>query len=229
MKSQYRTLVAFIALLLAVSLACNGGSTPTAAPIPTTPPTAIPIPTKVISVPPTSAPQQIDTPVPAGPSGSSSDLYTFTDQNNLLAFDLPGDWTYEHVELGDQVYSDADAYSDAFSSPDGSAMIESLVIFSNTTIDNSVSAGAALDLLHRFYSNTGQVGDIRISSDQIMQDGSERFEWKSKGGGYSGRTYFETRGNNRKTWLMFTAWWDDDTDQDTLDVIDNAIGSYYIP
>ncbi len=228
MKSQYRTLVAFIALLLAVSLACNGGSTPTAAPIPTTPPTAIPIPipTKVISVPPTSAPQQIDTPVPAG---NSSDLLTFTDQNNLLAFDLPGDWTYEHVELGDQVYSDADAYSDAFSSPDGSAMIESLVIFSNTTIDNSVSAGAALDLLHRFYSNTGQVGDIRISSDQIMQDGSERFEWKSKGGGYSGRTYFETRGANKKTWLMFTAWWDDDTDQDTLDIIDNAIGSYYIP
>ena len=83
MKSQYRTLVAFIALLLAVSLACNGGSTPTAAPIPTTPPTAIPIPTKVISVPPTSAPQQIDTPVPAG---NSSDLLTFTDQNNLLAF-----------------------------------------------------------------------------------------------------------------------------------------------
>ena len=229
MKSQYRTLFAFIALLLAVSLACNGGSTPTAAPIPTTPPTAIPIPTKVISIPPTSAPQQIDTPVPSGNTGNSSDLYTFTDQNSLLAFDLPGDWTVEHVELGDQVYSDADSYSDTFSSPNGSAIIESLVIFSETSIDNSVSAGAALDLLHRFYSNTGKVGDIRISSDQIMQDGSERFEWKSKGGGYSGRTYFEIRGANRKTWLMFTAWWDDDTDQETLDIIDNAIGSYYIP
>jgi hypothetical protein len=227
MRSQYRMLFAFIALLLAVSLACNGGSTPTAAPIPTTPPTAIPIPTKaIIAVPPTSQAQPINTPAQ---SGSSSDLLTFTDQNKLLAFDLPGDWTYEHVELGDKVYSDADAYSDTFASANGSAKMESLVIFSQTSLDNSMSAGAALDLLHRFYSSTGKVGDIRISSDQIMQDGSERFEWKSKGGGYSGRTYFEIRGNNRKTWLMLTAWWDDNTDQATLDIIDNAIGSYNIP
>lgn len=163
------------------------------------------------------------------PSSASGDLTTFTDQNNLLAFDLPGDWTYEHVELGNQVYSDADAYSDTFASPDESAKMESLVIFASTTVTNSVSAGVALDLLHRYYSATGKVGDIRISSDQIMQDGSERFKWTSKSGGYSGLTYFELRGSNKKTWLMLTAWWSDGADQATLDVINNAISSYYVP
>ncbi len=44
MKSQYRKLFAFVALLVAVSLACMGGTQPTSAPVPTNPP------------PPTSAP-----------------------------------------------------------------------------------------------------------------------------------------------------------------------------
>lgn len=223
MRSQYRTLFAFVTLLLAVSLACNGGATPT----PTTVPTAVVIPTKEsISIPPTSAPQQINTPVPSSGNNSGG---TFVDQNNLLAFEMPGDWTLEHIELGDQVYTDANAYSDTFTSPNESAKMESLVIFAETAVDNSVSAGAALDLLHRYYSTTGKVGDIRISSDQIMQDGSERFEWSSKGGDYSGVSFFEVRGSNRKTWLMLTAWWDNDVDQATLDVIDNAIATYTIP
>jgi hypothetical protein len=188
---------------------------------PSTPSTNAPIATSA-SAPTANAPQP-------STNGSSSGLVTFVDQNNLLSFDLPGDWTYEHNELGDKVYSDANAYSDTFTSPDEIAKMESLVIFANETVNNSVSAGAALDLLHRYYSATGKVGDIRISSDQIMQDGSERFEWTSKSGGYSGVSYFELRGNNKKTWLMLTAWWDDDSDQATLDVINNAIASYAIP
>lgn len=44
MKSQFRMLFAFVALLMAVSLACSGGAQPTSAPVPTNPP------------PPTSAP-----------------------------------------------------------------------------------------------------------------------------------------------------------------------------
>ncbi|MDO8754954.1 MAG: hypothetical protein Q7J80_13740 [Anaerolineales bacterium] len=216
MKSQYRMLFAFVAILLAVSMACTGGSTPTPTTVPTNPP------------PPTSAPQNTQV-SPPEQSGTSSDIVTFVDQNNLLAFDLPGDWTYEHVELGNQVYSDADAYSDTFASPDGFAKIESLVIFASTTVTNSVSAGVALDLLHRYYSTTGQVGDIRISSDQIMKDGSERFEWTSKSGGYSGVSFYEVRGSDKRTWLMYTLWWDNNADQTILDTIDNAIGSYYIP
>ena len=62
-----------------------------------------------------------------------------------------------------------------------------------------------------YYSNTGKVGDIRVSSDQIMDDGSERLEWKSKGGDYSGVSFFETRGSDNSTFLMFTAWWVDGT------------------
>ncbi len=219
MKSQYRMLFAFAVLLIAVGCLCSGSTgTPTAVP-PVNVPTATekPAPTAEQQTPPTVA------------SGSSSDLVTFTDQNNLLAFDLPGDWTYLHVELEDKVYSDANAYSDTFTSPDEAAKMESLVIFSSTTVDNSVSAGAALDLLHRFYSTTGKVGDIRIASDQIMKDGSERFEWSSKSGGYSGVSYFEVRGNNKKTWLMLTAWWSDGADQTVLDSVNNAIASYVIP
>ena len=146
-----------------------------------------------------------------------------------MAFDLPGNWTSEHTELGDAVYLETDAYSDTFTAPDQSAIMESLVILTDTTLDNSISAGAALDLLHRYYSSTGKVGDIRVSSDQIMKDGSERLEWTSKGGGYSGVSFFELRGKNKKTWLMLTAWWDDDVDDATLDIVNAAIASYYIP
>ncbi|MCE9646112.1 MAG: hypothetical protein K8S20_08950 [Chloroflexi bacterium] len=215
MKSQYRMLLGVFALLFAVGCLCSNTNIS-----PSTPSTNAPIATS--SAPTANAPQP-------STNGSSSGLVTFVDQNNLLSFDLPGDWTYEHNELGDKVYSDANAYSDTFTSPDEIAKMESLVIFANETVNNSVSAGAALDLLHRYYSATGKVGDIRISSDQIMQDGSERFEWTSKSGGYSGVSYFELRGNNKKTWLMLTAWWDDDSDQATLDVINNAIASYAIP
>ena len=159
-------------------------------------------------------------------------MVTFVDQNNLLAFDLPGDWTYENTDLGDSIYSDVTAYTDTFTSPDGSAIIESLVMFANpgVTVDNSTSQAVALDILNTYYSSTGQNnGDIRISSHQVMQDGSDRFEWTSKGGNYSGVSFFEVRGNDKRTWLMWTAWWSNSVDQAVLDTIDNAINTYVIP
>jgi hypothetical protein len=159
-------------------------------------------------------------------------IVTFVDQNNLLGFDLPGDWTYEHTDHGDAIYSDVTAYSDTFTSPDGFAKIESLVMFANAgvTVNNSTSQAVALDILNTYYSSTGKNnGDIRIKSDQIMKDGSERFEWISKGGNYSGVSFFEVRGDDKRTWLMWTAWWDNSTDQAVLDVIDQAITTYYIP
>lgn len=217
MKS-FRALIGFAALLLAVSLACGGTTQPTAnptlPPVPTNPP---------VEVQPTEEQQQ---PV------ASDGLVTFTDGNNLLAFDLPGDWTYEHVDHGRDIYSDVTAYTDTFTSPDEGAKIESLVMFADpgVTVNNTVSQAVALDILNTYYSSTGtNNGDIRISSDQIMQDGSERFEWKSKGGGYSGVSFFEVRGDDKRTWLMLTAWWVDGADQAVLDVIDNAIASYRIP
>ena len=91
MKKQYRMLFAFAAILLAVSLACNGGGTPTAAPIPT----SQPVPTKQpqSNNPIVPEPPALNNPPPS--NGNSSELVVFTDENNLLSFEIPGDWSYE--------------------------------------------------------------------------------------------------------------------------------------
>jgi len=218
MKSQYRMFFFLVAILAMLSMACGLAASPASAPVsqPTNPP------------PPTNAPPQVDTPQQGGSSGG-----TFTDKNNLLAFDLPSDWTHEFIDHGYEIYTDATAYTDTFTSPDGTAKIESLVMFANpgVTVNNSISQGVALDILNTYYSSTGKNnGDIRISSDQIMQDGSERFEWRSKGGGYSGISFFEVRGADKRTWLMWTLWWSDTgTPQEVLDTIDATIASYRIP
>jgi outer membrane protein assembly factor BamB len=200
-------LFAFAALLLTVSLACGGSAEPTANP------TLPPAPT---SAPPVQQDQ-------GGQQTTDNGLVTFTDENGLAAFDLPGDWTYNHT-VGDNYYVDR------FTAPDGaSGFIENLVYNDGTPFVRSQNGQFALDLINSFYSATGQVGDIRVSSDQIMPDGSERLEWASKSGGYSGVSFFETRGEDNSTFLMFTAWWLDVADQATLDAINNAITSYYIP
>jgi hypothetical protein len=208
---QYRVLFLLAALLLVVSLACGALSSPD--------PTQAPPPTK-------SGPSQPD--APSEPSNNvnqgSSDIVTFTDQNDLLAFDLPGDWYYENVPGEDGTY-----YIDVFTSPDESAKIESLVYDDGTAFTGTDNGRFALYLLNTFYSNTGKEGDIRVASDQIMDDGSERLEWSSKSGGYSGVSFFELRGNPKTTFLMLTAWWDNNSDQANLDAIDTAISTYYIP
>ena len=217
MKS-YRMLFFFMATLLAVSLACGGSAEPTANP------TLPPVPTN----PPVDV-QATQVQLQQQPSNARA---TFVDGNNLLAFDLPGDWTYENTDHGREIYSDTQAYTDTFISPDGSAKVESLVMFADAgvTVNNSTSQAVALDILNTYYSSTGtNNGDIRISSDQIMKDGSERFEWTSKGGGYSGISFFEVRGSDKRTWLMWTLIWDNSADQAVLDVLDNAITTYYVP
>lgn len=203
MKSN-RMLFSFVALLVIVSLACGGSAEPTANP--TLPPV------------PTNAPAE----QPAQQQGSSNDIVTFTDGNGLLAFDLPGDWTYEQS-------SDTNYYVDTFTSPDGSALIESLVYNDGTAFVKSQKGQFALDLINTFYSATGKVGDIRVTGDQIMDDGSERLEWESKSGGFSGVSFLETRGEDNSTFLLFTAKWLNDVDQATFDAINNAIASYRIP
>lgn len=198
-----RMLFGFIALLVIVSLACGGSSAP--ATNPTLPPVA--------TNPPAQEQPQTQ--------GGSSDLVTFTDGNNLLVFDLPGDWTYEQT-------SDTNYYVDSFTSPDGSALIESMVYNDGTPFVKSQKGAFALDLINTFYSATGKVGDIRVTGDQIMDDGSERLEWTSKSGGFSGVSFLETRGDDT-TFLLFTAKWLDTADQSVLDAINNAIASYRIP
>ena len=221
MKS-HRFFFGFMALLVAVSLACGGSGSPTANP------TLPPVPTN----PPAQQQDQGQQPQDQGQVPSDGTILTYTDQNNLWAFDLPADWQHEYKDLGDTLYTDATAYLDTFTSPDGSAYIDSLVMFANegVTVNNSTSQAVALDLLNTYYSSTGKNnGDIRIKSDQIMQDGSERFEWVSKGGNYFGTTFFEVRGSDKRTWLMWTLVADNNADQAVLDILDNAIASYRIP
>lgn len=224
MKSQYRMLFVFIALLLAVSLACNGGGTPvppTAAP--TNPPA--PTPTKASAQPQPPASTPLSNP-PTGNDNSnnppSSDLVTFTDKNGLMAIDLPGDWTYESGE-------ETDYYYDTFTSPDGSAIMENLVYNDGTAFVANQNGKFALYLLHNFYSATKKEGDIRVTGDSLQSDGSERLTWESKSGGYSGVSFFELRGSDKRTFMMLTAYWNNDVDQAVTDVINNAIGSYTIP
>jgi hypothetical protein len=217
MKSQYPMLFAFMAMLLAVSLACNGGATPTSVP------TSVPAPTKAPAQPqPPSNPS--DPSAPSAPSGNnnSSDIVTFTDKNDLMAFDLPGDWTYESGEADNYYY-------DTFTSPDTTAKMENLVYNDGSAFVANQNGKFALYLLHNIYSATGKEGDIRVTGDSLQEDGSERLTWESKSGGYSGVSFFELRGSDNHTFLMLTAWWDNDVDQTTMDVINTAISTYHIP
>ena len=220
MKSQYRMLFAIIALLLAVSLACNGGATP--APVPTNAPAPTKVPSQ--SQPPLNTNPSTNPPANNNDSTNtntgSSDLVTFVDENNFLAFDLPGDWLYEQ-------YTEEDLYIDIFTSTNEAAIIESLVFDNDGGAVNN--GGAALYLLNYRYSNTGKEGDIRVSSDQLEEDGSERLEWTSKSGNYSGVSWFELRGNNKSIFLMFTMYWSDDIDDETFQVLQQAVDSYRIP
>jgi hypothetical protein len=211
---QYRMLFIFIALMLAVSLACNGGGTPLPAPTSTKAPAQ--------PQPPSNNPSSNNPPVS---NGNSSDVITVEDQNKLYQFDIPGDWAYSSQDLGNAIYSDVYMYSDTWTSPDGSGVVEGITGLSQGfDFNGSTSTAVALDLLNTYYSYTGKEGDIKISKTSTAQDGSILFEWKSKGGDYSGKSWFEVRGT--RTFLMWTIDWGNAADQAILDTLLNAQNSY---
>lgn len=202
-----------LTLLLAASLACGSGSAgaPAITPIQQAqpkPPIQKPEPSPVPQPPPTQ-------------SDSSGGWKTFTDENNLYQIRVPADWTYSH-STGDFYYIDH------FKSPDEQALVENVVYDDGTTFDGGQKGRFALDLIYKFYSNTGTSVDIRITSDQLMDDGSERLVWESKSGGYSGASYFETRAG-RTTFLMFTIEWMNSAKDLYLDTLDTIVESYSIP
>jgi len=197
----FRFLFGLMALLLAVGLAC-GSPSPTAGP--TAEPTVAPAPTEAAA-------------------SSGGEMVTFTDQSDYLALDLPGDWEYSQTVDSENDYW----YWDVFTAPDGNARIESIVFDDGTPFVGSQSGKTALQWLHQNYSSTGKEGDIRISNDSIQKDGSERLTWSSKGGSYSGISYFEIR--KPTTMLMFTVVWDDDYEEQYADVLNQVIESYRVP
>ncbi len=199
-------LLAFLGSVLLVGLACSSGASGSgaspAAPAGTNQPAA------------TSG---------SSDTGSSSGLVTFTDQKGLFAIDVPANW--KHTQDVDQKSNNW--YWDVIAAPDGNAKVESVVYNDGTPWTGSQNGQEALYLLNKFYSSTGKEGDIRVSNDSIQKDGSERLTWTSRGGNYSGESFFEVR--DRLTFLMFTIWWSNDYANQYEKTLDDVVASYRIP
>ncbi|MBI2759772.1 MAG: hypothetical protein HYX49_14000 [Chloroflexi bacterium] len=210
-KHGYFYLIGFAIMVIIVGLACSGGTTVPAAQ--STQPPQQPAPTQAVSSPGNSNNN-------SAPTGNSSAPVSFTDKNNFYQIDVPGDWK-QSSESG------TNYYIDQFKSPDGNALVENIAYDDGTAFSGSQNGQFALQLLHQFYSNTGKEGDIRVSEDKIMQDGSERLTWTSKGGGYSGASYFEVR--KKTTFLMLTIEWSNDYESTYLDTLNAVVTSYRLP
>lgn len=200
-------LLGLMVLMLAVGLAC-GSPSPTAEPA---------------TVEPTAASAPAEPSTAAAPEPSSGELVTFTDETDYFAIDVPGDWEYSQT-VDDE---NNNWYWDVFTSPDGHAQVDSIVYDDGEPFVGTQSGKTALMWLHQFYSNTGEEGDIRISEDSMQKDGSERLVWESKGGDYSGISFFEIR--KPTAMLMFTVWWDNDYKDEYADLLDSVIESYRVP
>jgi hypothetical protein len=144
-------------------------------------------------------------------------MYTFFDDEGLFSFDVPYTWSYEREE-------DDVSVVDTFSAPGETAFVQSIKYDDGTEISKSLAGAFALELLRSAY--TGGAGDIKITDDTIMPDGSERLIWTSKAGGYSGVSFFETRGT---TFLMLTYLADDPVYELYLDTFDTILSTYDIP
>jgi len=219
-RSLSRILI-FVAFLLAIGLACNavsGGSEVSGEEPPAQPviqePTVQQAPTEEVVV--EEPPQTVEE--------ETGGFVLFTDQNDLYSIEVPADWFYEQTYDSENNYY----YIDTFSSPDGGAIIENIVYDDGTPFTGKQKGRFALYLLNTFYSSTGREGDIRVSDDKIMPDGSERLTWTSQGGGYSGISFLEVRSNDT-TFLLFTVNWGNNVQDDYIDTLNYVIDSYSIP
>jgi len=215
----------FILVVVAmVSLACLGGAS-TPDPVVTEEAQQQPeqpVEPVVVTVVVTAAPTE--EPVQTEESTSGGGFVTFTDKNDLYTIEVPADWDYnETVDTESNNY-----YIDTFTSPDGGAVIENIVYDDGTKFSGNQKSKFALYLLNTFYSHTGREGDIKVTDDAIMKDGSERLTWSSKEGGYSGISFLEVRSNG-STFLFFTVDWGDSVEDTYLDTLNYVIESYSIP
>ena len=211
-----RYIITFVSALMAVSMACSlfsGSDTP------------ITEEPAMQQEPPTKPePPTIEEPTEEPVSDTSGDFVTFTDQNDLYSIEVPADWTYEQSYDSENNYY----YIDTFTSPDGGAVIENIVYDDGKPFTGNQKSKFSLYLLNTFYSSTGTEGDIKVTNDSIMKDGSERLTWESKGGGYSGISFLEVRSNGT-TFLFFTVDWGNDVEDTYIDTLNYVIESYTIP
>lgn len=222
-RSVFFPFLALLVFVISVGCLCTGLSngTPTQAPAPTQPPVQVQ-PSRTPAPLPTAAPAVTDEPV-SNNNNSSGGWTTFTDEKGFYAIDVPSDWEYSHNVDGDNNYY----YIDTFTSPDGGAVVENIVYNDGTPFTGGQNGQFALQILNQLYSKTGREGDIKVSDDKIMKDGSERLTWTSKEGKYSGLSFFEIRDKNN--FLMFTVNWGNSMEETYLDTLNTVIESYRTP
>ena len=209
---RFFPLFSLMLLLLVVSLACSAGAAPA--------PAVTPIQQNQQNQQNLPDPSPVPPTATEPPADNSGGLKTFTDKNNLYQIQVPSDWVYKQ-NTGENYYIDQ------FKSPDEKALVENIVYDDGTTFNGGQKGKFALQLIYQFYSSDGTSCDIKITSDQLMDDGSEGLLWQSKGG-YSGASYFETR-TGRTTFLMFTIEWLDDAKDLYFDTLNQIVESYLIP
>jgi len=198
----YQLLIGFAMLLMSIGIACNGGAAPVA------------------------QPAQQPTPVPSNsntnnssPAANGSAPVIFIDRNKFFQIEVPGDWKHS-------TNSGPHAYLDQFLSPDGKAMVENITYNDGTPFKGAQNGQFALLLIRQFHSN-GKEGDLRVSEDKIMTDGTERLTWSSNGRGFSGLSYFKVR--DGVNFLMFSLESADDHQIAYLEVLNKIQASYSTP
>lgn len=141
-------------------------------------------------------------------------IYTFTGPADLFTIEVPLAWNYE--------YSDSEnTIVDTFTAPDNRAIIQNVAYDNGQAVSRSEAGQFALTLLREFYAS-----DLRVTDDQVQPDGSERLIWNSPSGGYTGTSFFESRGT---TFLLFTTVYNNDYEDIYLDVLNYTISTYIIP
>jgi hypothetical protein len=138
-------------------------------------------------------------------------IYEFFGPNDLFFMEVPVSWRHEETT------GNATAV-DTFFSPDEHAVIQNITYDKGQPISKSEAGKFALGLLTTYYAD-----DIKISDDQVQQDGSERLTWNSPGGDFSGISSFESRGN---TFLLFTTMWDLDYEDMYFPILDYTLSTY---
>lgn len=141
-------------------------------------------------------------------------VYTFTGPNNLFTIEVPTPWRYERTE-------GENAIIDTFYAPDDHAVIQNIAYDDGTETSRSQAGAFALELLRSYYAT-----DIRIHSDEVQPDGSERLIWSSPSGDYSGTSFLETRGT---TFLLFTTMYDNPFEEYYLETLNYTIETYEVP
>jgi len=141
-------------------------------------------------------------------------IYDFYGPGDLFTIEVPTSWRFETT-------SDDVSVVDTFYSPDEHAVIQNIAYDDGDEVTKSFAGAFALELLKNFYAQ-----DIRVTDDQVQEDGSERLIWNSPGGDYSGISFFESRGT---TFLLFTVMYDNPFEDLYYDVLDYTVSTYVVP